>query len=107
MQIGERGDSLSGGQRKSVAMARAVLGDPTVLLLDEPTGSMDHSTESWVVDQLKEKTKDKTLIVSTHRSSILNIVDRIIVVDNGKIVADGPRDKVAEALREGRIGKAQ
>ena len=106
MLIGERGDSLSGGQRKSVGLARAVIHDPTVLLLDEPTGSMDHSTETWVIRKLKDYGVGKTLLISTHRTSILNLVQRIIVIDNGKIVADGPRDSVAEALREGRIGKA-
>lgn len=106
MLIGERGDSLSGGQRKSVGLARAVIHDPAVLLLDEPTGSMDHSTETWVIRKLKDYGVGKTLLISTHRTSILNLVQRIIVIDNGKIVADGPRDSVAEALREGRIGKA-
>jgi len=106
MVIGERGDSISGGQRKSIALARAVIHDPQVLLLDEPTGSMDHSTEIWVNDHLKDYAKGRTILVSTHRTSVLNLVDRIIVVDNGQLVADGPKDKVAEALREGRIGKA-
>ena len=106
MIIGERGDSLSGGQRKSVGLARAVIGDPHILLLDEPTGAMDHSAETWVTEKLQSYYKNRTLMMVTHRSSILKIVDRIIVVDNGKIVADGPRDNVAKALREGRIGKA-
>jgi len=106
MLIGERGDSLSGGQRKSVALARAVIHDPQILLLDEPTGSMDHSTEMWVNNQIEQHSKGKTILVATHRTSILRLVDRIIVVDNGQIVADGPRENVAEALREGRIGKA-
>lgn len=106
MTIGERGDTISGGQRKSIALARAVVHDPQILLLDEPTGSMDHSTETWVNTQLRTKAEGKTILISTHRTSVLSLVDRIIVVDNGQIVADGPREKVAEALREGRIGKA-
>ncbi len=106
MLIGERGDSISGGQRKSIALARAVIHDPQILLLDEPTGSMDHSTETWVNRQLKEHASNKTVLVATHRTSVLNLVDRIIVIDNGQVVADGPKDSVAEALREGRIGKA-
>ena len=106
MIIGERGDSISGGQRKSIALARGVVHDPQVLLLDEPTGSMDHSTETWINNQLQEYGVGKTILVATHRTSVLSWVDRIIVIDNGQVVADGPRDNVASALREGRIGKA-
>ncbi|WP_221892333.1 type I secretion system permease/ATPase [Teredinibacter haidensis] len=106
MVIGERGDSISGGQRKSIALARAVVHDPQVLLLDEPTGSMDHSTETWINNKIQEFSEGKTVLVATHRTSVLGWVDRIIVIDNGQVVADGPRDSVASALREGRIGKA-
>jgi ATP-binding cassette, subfamily C, bacterial LapB len=106
MQIGERGESLSGGQRKCVALARGVAQDSSLLLMDEPTGSMDHSTEVAVKDQLKELVKGRTWLVITHRNSLLEMVDRIIVVDKGKIVADGPRDNVVQALQQGRIGKA-
>lgn len=106
MMIGERGDSISGGQRKCIALARAIIHDPQLLLLDEPTGSMDHSTETWVNEKIKSKSKGKTVLVATHRTSVLSWVDRIIVVDNGQIVADGPRENVADALRKGRIGRA-
>ena len=67
---------------------------------------MDHSTEAWVKKQLESYAKDKTMIVVTHRTSLLTLADRIIVIDDGRIVADGPRDKVIEALRSGRIGRA-
>jgi ATP-binding cassette subfamily C protein LapB len=107
MMIGERGDSLSGGQRKCVALARAIVGDPPILLMDEPTGSMDHSTETAVRKHLEEYIQGRTWLVVTHRNSLLSMVERIIVVDNGRIVADGPRDKVIEALQQGRIGKAK
>ncbi len=107
MQIGERGDSLSGGQRKSVALARAMVHEPPILLMDEPTGSMDHSTEVAVKQQLKGVVEGRTWMVVTHRNALLELVDRIIVVDNGKLVADGPRDSVVQALQQGRIGKAQ
>ena len=107
MMIGERGDSLSGGQRKSVALARGVINEPPILLMDEPTGSMDHSTESAVKKQLKEFVQGRTWLVVTHRNSLLEMVDRIIVIDNGKLVADGPRDNVIQALQQGKIGKAQ
>ncbi|MFT5084418.1 MAG: ATP-binding cassette subfamily C protein LapB [Lentisphaeria bacterium] len=106
MIIGERGDTISGGQRKSIALARAIIHDPQILLLDEPTASMDHSTEIWVNKQIQDQCQGKTILLATHRTSVLSMVDRIIVIDGGRIVADGPRDNVAEALREGRIGKA-
>lgn len=107
MSISERGDSVSGGQRRCVAVARALVHEPNILLLDEPTGSMDHSTEAQVLKELKAFSEDKTLVVVTHRNSLLQLVDRVIVVDGGKIVADGPRDAVVSALRQGRIGKAK
>ncbi|MFV8818046.1 type I secretion system permease/ATPase [Haliea sp. E17] len=107
MQIGERGESLSGGQRKSVALARAIVHEPPILLMDEPTGSMDHSTEVAVKQHLKGFVEGRTWLVVTHRNALLELVDRIIVVDNGKLVADGPRDSVIQALQQGRIGKAK
>lgn len=106
LAVGERGESLSGGQRQGVAIARAVINDPPILLMDEPTGSMDHSSEEEIKQRLRVHTAGKTLIVITHRTSLLDLVDRIIVVDAGKIVADGPKAQVVEALRQGRIGKA-
>lgn len=106
MMVGERGESLSGGQRQAVALARAAINDPPILLMDEPTGSMDHSSEEGVKQRLRTYASGKTMIVVTHRTSLLELVDRIIVVDAGKIVADGPKNQVVEALRQGRIGKA-
>ena len=106
MLVGERGESLSGGQRQGVAIARAVIGNPPVLLLDEPTASMDHSSEDAAKRSLAEFSVGHTLIIVTHRTSLLDLVDRIIVLDNGKIVADGPKAQVIEALRQGRIGRA-
>ncbi len=106
MQVGERGGLLSGGQRQSVAIARAVINDPPILLLDEPTASMDHSTEELTKARLKEAAAGKTMLVVTHRTSLLELVDRIIILDGGKVVADGPKEQVVTALRQGRIGKA-
>lgn len=104
--VGERGESLSGGQRQGVAIARAILGDPQILLLDEPTASMDHASEEELKRRLRAFAQGRTMIVVTHRTSLLELVDRIIVVDGGKVVADGPRDQVVDALRQGRIGRA-
>lgn len=106
MPVGEHGKLLSGGQRQSVTLARALLIDPPVLLMDEPTGSMDHTSEEECKRRIQEFAKGKTMVVITHRTSLLELVNRIIVVDAGKIVADGPKDQVVEALRQGRIGRA-
>jgi ATP-binding cassette subfamily C protein LapB len=106
MVVGERGESLSGGQRQSVAIARAVINDPPILLLDEPTAAMDHSSEEDLKKRLREFAAPKTVLLVSHRTSLLDLVDRIIVMDGGRVVADGPKDQVVTALRQGRIGKA-
>lgn len=106
MPVGEHGQLLSGGQRQSVTVARALLNDPPILLLDEPTGSMDHTTEEEFKRNIAQFAQGKTLLVITHRTSLLELVNRIIVIDAGKIVADGPKEQVVEALRQGRIGRA-
>lgn len=106
MVIGERGDSLSGGQRQGVAIARAVMLDPPILLLDEPTSAMDFTSEVEFKKRLKTFAAHKTVIIVTHRTSLLELADRIIVLDDGKIVADGPRQAVLEDLQSGRVGRA-
>ncbi len=106
MIIGERGESLSGGQKQGVAIARAVLLDPPILLLDEPTSAMDFSSEAQFKERLRRFAQHKTLIIVTHRTSLIDLAARIIVVDGGRIVADGPREQVIEALQSGRIGRA-
>ncbi|TKA91769.1 type I secretion system permease/ATPase [Guyparkeria sp. SB14A] len=107
MPMGERGQFVSGGQRQSIAIARALLHDPPMLVLDEPTGALDHSTEALIKRNLQQVAKHKTLLVNTHRSSMLELVDRILVIDAGRLVADGPKDEVIEALRQGRISGAE
>ena len=106
MPVGERGELLSGGQRQGVTIARAMLNDPSILLFDEPTGAMDHASEELFKRNIREYAPGKTLLVITHRTSLLELVDRIIVIDAGKIVADGSKEQVVEALRQGRIGRA-
>ncbi|WOG28360.1 type I secretion system permease/ATPase [Endozoicomonas sp. 8E] len=103
MIVGERGQNLSGGQRQSIALARALLMDPPILVLDEPSSSMDNTTELRVKEQLKKQCKDKTIVLVTHKASMLELVDRLILVDNGKIVADGPKDQVHAALKQGKL----
>lgn len=106
MMIGERGDSVSGGQRQSIAIARALLLDPPILLLDEPTSAMDFSSEQQFKQRLKQLADHKTVVIVTHRNSLLDLATRVIVVDDGRVVADGPRDQVIQALQSGRIGRA-
>ena len=103
MQVGEKGASLSGGQRQSVVLARAMLLDPDIYILDEPTNSMDNSTEEAFKKRFTASLNGKTLILVTQKASLLSLVDRLIVMDNQTVVADGPKDQVIEALKHGRI----
>lgn len=103
LEVGERGQNLSGGQKQLVALARAMYPEPPILLLDEPTAALDHSSEDNFRQKLAEYSKGKTMIVVTHRSPLLSLANRIIVIDSGRILADGPKDTVLEALRQGRI----
>ncbi|WDY60572.1 type I secretion system permease/ATPase [Pseudomonas sp. PSKL.D1] len=104
--VGERGQLLSGGQRQAVLLARALLLEPPILILDEPTSHMDNSSEEQLRQRLASWVPGKTLLLVTHRTSMLSLVDRLLVLDNGKVVADGPKDAVIDALRKGRIGAA-
>ncbi|MCO4322140.1 type I secretion system permease/ATPase [Aliidiomarina quisquiliarum] len=102
--IQERGRNLSGGQRQLVALARGLINDPPIVMLDEPTGSLDHNSEDLLRRTLSDTLQGKTLIVVTHKTSMLELVDRIIVIDGGKKVADGNKEDVLQALRSGRVG---
>lgn len=107
LPVGEGGKMLSGGQRQSIVIARALLMDPPILVLDEPTSSMDNSTEAAFKQRLGEILPGKTLVLVTHRNSMLSLVDRLIVIDGGKVVADGPKATVLDALMKGRITAAK
>ena len=97
--VGERGSLLSGGQRSLLVLARALVSPSKLLFLDEPTGAMDTQTESYFIERLRTAlAPDQTLVVSTHRHNMLSICDRLIVIDAGRIVADGPRDEVMAKL---------
>lgn len=102
-QVGERGQRLSGGQRAAVTIARALITDPPILLLDEPTGAMDSTSEQRFKARLQEMLPGRTLLLVTHRGSMLTLVDRLIVLDQGRVVADGPKEKVLEELQLGAV----
>lgn len=106
MMVGERGETLSGGQRQGIGLARALLRNAPILLMDEPTGAMDHSTEDLIKKNLAAGMRDKTVLIVTHRNSLLDLVDRLIVIDAGRILADGPKERIIAALRSGQIERA-
>lgn len=103
MQVGERGEGLSGGQRQSIVVARALLREPPILVMDEPSNAMDNTTEEIFKSRFSEWIDNKTLIIVTHRASLLSLVDRIIMIDNGRVIADGPKESILSALKQGRI----
>lgn len=103
MPLGERGCNLSGGQRQNVALARALLLDPPILLLDEPTSSVDNAGEERLKRRIAALSTHKTLLLVTHRTSMLSLVERLIVMDRGQIIADGSRDSVMDALKKRQI----
>lgn len=106
MMLGENGIGLSGGQRQQVALARALLAEPPILLMDEPSSAMDAQTERQFIDQLRQLPGDRTLVIATHRMSLLELVDRIVVLEQGRVIADGPKAVVMQALQRGNQRQA-
>jgi ATP-binding cassette subfamily C protein LapB len=101
MPVGEMGRFLSSGQRQTITLARAFLFDPMIVFLDEPSGSMDMASERALMQRLHGAFRtDQTLIITTHRTSMLALVTRLVVLENGSVIADGPRDSVLKMLRE-------
>ncbi len=92
----EGGVGFSGGQRQALLLARLLIRQPNILLLDEPTAAIDDVAEKQLIDHLRGWLGYRTLIVATHRRAVLELVDRIIVMNDGKIVMDGPADKVLQ-----------
>lgn len=107
LQVSERGSSLSGGQRQSISIARALLRKPSILVMDEPTSSMDAQSEALLLQRLKTILPGKTILLITHRPSLLELVDRLIVMDEGQVVADGPKDLIMQQLQSGAVPVAQ
>lgn len=106
MPVSERGENFSGGQKQAIALARAMLSRPDVLLLDEPTSGMDMGSERMILQALIPAMEGRTLIIVTHRPAVLKYVDRVIVMDEGVKVADGPREEIISLLNSGKIPAA-
>lgn len=105
LKLREGGLGLSGGQKQALVLARTFLRSPNVLLLDEPTASLDEATELAVIERMRGWLGHRTLLIATHRYPVLSLVDRIIVLDGGRIVRDGPKEEVLKALRGGSADK--
>ena len=101
MMVGERGYGLSGGERQAITLARAIISRPNFLILDEPTNSMDLQSEREFINNMKNVIEDKTVIIMTHKMSILDLVDRVIVMHDGQILADGPKESILNKLKSG------
>ena len=97
--LSENGSQLSGGQKQVLALTRVLISEPKVLLLDEPTSAMDPRHEQLFIAQIKRYVQDKSLIVVTHRKPILSLTERLILVENGEIKLDGPRDEILRKLQ--------
>lgn len=100
MKVGPRGERLSGGEKQAIALARCLLQDARVFVLDEPTSAMDTEFERKVIKNLSTSLQDRTLILSTHRASVLQIVDRVIILDRGRVISDGSRDHILNLITQ-------
>jgi ATP-binding cassette subfamily C protein LapB len=98
LRLADRGEGLSGGQRQSIALARALAGRPPVLVFDEPTSAMDAQTETALIQRLRDELKGRTLVLITHRPPLLALVSRILLIERGRVALDGPRDEVLKQI---------
>lgn len=98
LRLSDRGEGLSGGQKQSIMIARALAGRPPILVMDMPTSAMDAQSEGALIEQLLEELRGRTLVLFTQRPPLLQLVDRIILIDSGEIVSDGPRDNVLKQI---------
>jgi len=105
-QVGERGEALSGGQQQAVAVARALLYDPPVMILDEPTASMDPASENRLMRRLNAVTRGRTMILITHKGSMLKLCNRLVLMDRGRILADGPKEEILKRLQTGEFKRS-
>ena len=102
LQLSDGGKGLSGGQRQSIALARAIVHQPSHFILDEPTSAMDMNAENIFISQMASIIQDSTMLIVTHRMPLLNLVDRIIVMNEGQIVEDGPKEEIINKLNQPR-----
>jgi ATP-binding cassette, subfamily C, bacterial LapB len=107
MPLGEAGQGISGGQRQMVVLARALLGNAKIILLDEPTSAFDAVGETALLDALKQELVGRTVIIATHRPGPLGLANRLLILDGGQVIADGPRDAVLQAVQEGTVLRAK
>lgn len=107
LPVGEGGSMLSGGQRQAIAIARALVRDPSIFIMDEPTAMMDNASEARLTARLNEYLKDKTFILITHRVPLLRLVNRLVVLDSSRLIADGPKDKIMEMLNKSQVRSAK
>lgn len=98
LKLADRGEGLSGGQRQSIAIARALAGKPQIIVFDEPTSAMDGQTELTLLQQLEPEFVGRTLVLITHRPALLRLVDRVVIIDGGRVIADGPRDAILQKI---------
>lgn len=103
LKLADRGDGLSGGQRQSISIARALAGRPPILIFDEPSSAMDAQTENELIAKLQDEIQGRTFLLITHRTSLLRLVDRIVLLEQGKVAMDGARDAVLQRLSKGRV----
>ncbi|MBF0342220.1 MAG: type I secretion system permease/ATPase [Magnetococcales bacterium] len=101
--VGEQGKGLSGGQRQAIAIARALLTNPPLLLMDEPTSSMDSTSEERFKARMASGMQDRTVVLITHKASLLPLVERVVVLDEGKVILDGPRQQIIQQLGGGSL----
>lgn len=107
MMVGEGGSMLSGGQRQAIAIARALVRDPSIFIMDEPTAMMDNLAEARLAARLNYYLKEKTFLLITHRAPLMSLVNRLVVMDSGRCIADGPKDKIIEMLNNSQVRVAQ
>lgn len=103
LRLADRGEGLSGGQRQSIALARAIAGRPQMLVFDEPSSAMDAQTEAGLIERLGRELQGRTFILVTHRPSLLQLVQRVMVIERGRVALDGPRDKVLQQLTRPKV----